>query len=115
MAQSDGGGAGLREEAGPSLTETLIERLRDRQLLLILDNCEHLIEACAELAHGLLGRCPKLRILATSREVLGVPGEQVWRVPPLALPGAPGRRGGSDAGADLTRTAVTVDRCAARQ
>lgn len=79
---------GLREEPGRDLVDTLTAYLRDRRLLLILDNCEHLIEACAALAGRLLRHCPKLRILATSREALNVDGEMLWRVPPLALPGA---------------------------
>jgi predicted ATPase len=62
----------------------LADALRERDLLLVLDNCEHLVEACAELASTLLAHCPKLRILATSREPLGVAGERVWPVPPIA-------------------------------
>jgi predicted ATPase/DNA-binding SARP family transcriptional activator len=57
--------------------------LRERELLLIFDNCEHLIDACADLVSILLARCPRLRILTTSREPLGVAGERVWPVPPL--------------------------------
>ncbi len=64
--------------------DALAEALRDREMLLVLDDCEHLIEACAELARMLLTRCPKLRILATSREPLGIAGEHVWPVPPIA-------------------------------
>ena len=64
--------------------DALVESIRDRELLLVLDDCEHLIHASAELARGLLVRCPKLRILATSREPLGVAGERVWPVPPIA-------------------------------
>ena len=56
--------------------------------LLILDNCEHLIAACATLAESLLRACPALHILATSREPLRVPGETIWRVPPLTVPDA---------------------------
>src|SRR5262249_60839077 len=56
------------------------------ELLLVLDNCEHLLGACADLAAALLGACPGLRVLATSREPLGVPGETVFLVPPLAVP-----------------------------
>jgi predicted ATPase len=65
-------------------TERLINDLRSRDMLLILDNCEHLIGACAELAEALLRECPHLCVLATSREALGIPGEMAWRVPPLA-------------------------------
>ncbi len=65
--------------------EDLVEHLRSKQLLLVLDNCEHLVEACAALAARLLRDCPRLRILATSREPLAIAGEGVWRVPPLEL------------------------------
>src|SRR3954447_16131735 len=68
------------------LTDTLAEILRDRQLLLILDNCEHLLEASARLVDALLDSCPHLRILATSREALGVEGEIRWVVPQLSAP-----------------------------
>src|SRR5829696_2725583 len=68
------------------LTDTLAEVLRDRELLLILDNCEHLLEATARLVDKLLDSCPRLRVLITSREVLGVEGEVRWLVPPLAAP-----------------------------
>jgi predicted ATPase len=65
----------IREEPGRSLTETLARDLATTELLLVLDNCEHLIEACADLADALLHSCPNLSILATSREALGVAGE----------------------------------------
>ena len=77
---------GVRERPGSSLTEALSDYLRARNLLLILDNCEHLIEACAELAEALLQSCPGLRVLATSREALGITGEIAWPVPSLSLP-----------------------------
>jgi DNA-binding SARP family transcriptional activator len=66
--------------------ETLSGYLRPKRLLLVLDNCEHLVELCAILADTLLSACPHLYILATSREALGVLGEQPWRVPRLSLP-----------------------------
>ena len=72
---------GVRERPGRSLTEALSDYLRTRNLLLILDNCEHLVEACAELAEALLHSCPGLRVLATSREALGITGEISWPVP----------------------------------
>src|SRR5579871_6574014 len=59
-----------------------------RTLLLLLDNCEHLVEACAQLASALLRTCPNPRLLATSREPLNIDGETVWRIPSLALPEA---------------------------
>jgi predicted ATPase/DNA-binding SARP family transcriptional activator len=72
--------------AGQDVIETLKNCLVDRQLLLVLDNCEHLMPAAAEVADCLLRTCPRLRILATSRHALGLPGESVWRVPSLVLP-----------------------------
>src|SRR5918912_25551 len=77
---------GVRERPGSSLNEALSDYLRTRKLLLILDNCEHLIEACAELAEAWLHSCPGLRLLATSREALGITGEIAWPVPSLSLP-----------------------------
>jgi predicted ATPase/DNA-binding CsgD family transcriptional regulator len=77
---------GVREQPGRSLSETLSEYLLSKKVLLVLDNCEHLIEACAELAEALLRSCPELRVLATSREALGITGEVAWLVPSLSLP-----------------------------
>ena len=81
----------LREVPGYPLARSVADYLRPRQALLVLDNCEHLVEACAGYAEALLRACPNLRILATSREALGFQGETVWPVPPLSLPlaGAP--------------------------
>ena len=76
----------IRKQPGSPLERTLADALRPRRLVLVLDNCEHLVTACAELADALLRACPNLRILATSREPLGIGGETVWRVPPLSLP-----------------------------
>jgi predicted ATPase/DNA-binding CsgD family transcriptional regulator len=77
---------GVREYAGRALMDVLVEALYAKQLLLLMDNCEHLVDACAELANRLLQGCPRLRILATSREPLNVAGETVWQVPPLRVP-----------------------------
>lgn len=77
---------GAQEQAGQSLEDSLLEYLRARRVLLILDNCEHLLAACARWSARLLGDCPHLRILATSRQSLGLTGERVWRVPSLSLP-----------------------------
>jgi len=74
------------EQTGRPLTETLSDFLQPKELLLILDNCEHLVTACAHLVERLLSTCPRLRILATSREALNIPGERVWLVPSLPLP-----------------------------
>jgi predicted ATPase/DNA-binding CsgD family transcriptional regulator len=76
----------VRETPGRVLTETLVDYLKLRHVLLVLDNCEHLIEPCAHLAEMLLRACPNLRILATSREPLRIAGELLWLVPPLSLP-----------------------------
>jgi predicted ATPase/DNA-binding SARP family transcriptional activator/DNA-binding CsgD family transcriptional regulator len=81
---------GVREQPNRPLAQTLSGYLGSRQALLVLDNCEHLVDAAARLAKALLSACPKLRILATSREPLGVPGESVWPVPSLSLPDAEG-------------------------
>ncbi len=66
--------------------DRLIAAIGDRETLLILDNCEHVIEAAAAFTHRLLGECTRLRILATSREALGITGEALWQVAPLAVP-----------------------------
>ena len=79
---------GLREEAGQSPQATLEAHLRTRHLLLVLDNCEHLVAAAAAVAERLLRASPRLTVLATSREPLGVPGEATWRVPSLSPDGA---------------------------
>jgi non-specific serine/threonine protein kinase len=77
---------GLWEEPSRPVLAVLADQLHERCLLLVLDNCEHLVGACAELAEALLRTCPHLRILATSRETLEVPGEATYRVPSLAVP-----------------------------
>ena len=76
----------VREEAGHPLLDTLTEYLRARSVLLILDNCEHLVDACARLADALLRNCPRLKVLASSREALATAGEVTYRVPSLSLP-----------------------------
>ena len=93
---------GLPDQPGRSATDTLTRFVGDRDALVVLDNCEHLIDACGVLTEALLGACPRLTILATSRAPIGVPGELTWRVPSLSLttrrssssstaPGWPGR------------------------
>src|SRR5215210_1071386 len=76
------------ERPGQPLTDTLAEALEAKELLLVLDNCEHLVEAAARLVDTLLDSCPHLGVLATSREPLGISGEVNWAVPPLSLPKA---------------------------
>ena len=77
---------GVREAPDRSLTELLVEHLGSRKTLVVLDNCEHLVQECADLAGTLLRACPELEILATSREPLRVAGEATWNVPSLSLP-----------------------------
>jgi predicted ATPase/DNA-binding CsgD family transcriptional regulator len=77
---------GLREEPGQPPLSTVASALRDRETLLVLDNCEHVAGACAAAVRALLPACPRLRVLATSRTALGIAEEEIWRVPPLSLP-----------------------------
>ncbi len=77
---------GIVAQSNISHIEALTNFLRTKTALLILDNCEHLIDACARLADTLLQNCPNLKILATSREPLGITGEAIYPVPPLGLP-----------------------------
>lgn len=76
----------VTEQPGRPIEDTLADTLRDRHLLLLLDNCEHLVARCAYLSEALLRACPHVRILATSREALGVAGETGWRTPSLSVP-----------------------------
>ncbi len=91
----------IREEHDRSLADTLIGALRTRKILLVLDNCEHLVDACARLVAAILPRSPGVTILASSREALNVPGEAIFAVPPLAV-----------AEFGPTRTELPVDRLA---
>jgi predicted ATPase len=77
---------GVREQPGRPLSETLKDTLRARKILLVVDNCEHLIEAVVRLVDALLDSCPGLRVLATSRETLNAAGEVAWVVPSLTVP-----------------------------
>ncbi|MFC0623087.1 BTAD domain-containing putative transcriptional regulator [Kribbella deserti] len=111
VAQTALAGLGLRDAlvgTSPSAdpVDGLIAAVRDREMLLILDNCEHVIESVAELAERVLGECRRLRILATSREPLGITGEALWQVEPLALPteaATPGAAGAGTKAAGTTR------------
>ena len=86
VSQAVAAALAVREQPGRALTATLADALRSRALMLVLDNCEHLVDACAQLCDALLGACPRLRVLATSRQPLGVSGETVSAVAPLDLP-----------------------------
>jgi predicted ATPase len=76
----------LGEASNMEPTDRLIAAIRGWETLLVLDNCEHVIESAAVFAHRVLGECQRLRILATSREPLGITGEALWQVEPLAVP-----------------------------
>ena len=76
----------VKEQPGKSVTQSLVERFKRQNLLLVLDNCEHVLDACASLADVLLRNCQRVLILATSRESLNVAGETAYRVPSLSLP-----------------------------
>ena len=113
MVSRIAGVIGITEEAGRPLLETLGDALRPRQLLLALDNCEHLLDACAQVGRHLLASAPGLRLLSTSREPLSVAAETIWRVPPLSVAPA-----GADpaAGGDVHRyeaVRLFADRAAA--
>jgi predicted ATPase/class 3 adenylate cyclase len=77
---------GLKEEPGKPIVQTLTTHLKNKRLLLLLDNCEHLLDGCAQLADTLVRQCPEVTILGSSREALGTGGEQAYRVPSLSLP-----------------------------
>lgn len=81
-----GAALGLRDESGRPSLDTLIDFLRNRNVLIVLDNCEHLIEACAKLADMVLRVAPQIKLLASSREALGIAGEQIFAVPSLQVP-----------------------------
>lgn len=86
VAATVAGVLGVREEPGRPVADLLVGALRARESVLVLDNCEHVIAEAATLADRLMRSCPRLRILATSREPLRIDGEQIYRVPPLSVP-----------------------------
>jgi predicted ATPase/DNA-binding SARP family transcriptional activator len=112
VARAVASALGVPEAPDLSAIEALVELLKTRQTLLVLDNCEHLVEGCADLADTLLRGCPGLRILATSRESLRVAGEHSWQVPGLSLPG-PGRLLPIGELADYEAVALFVERARA--
>jgi predicted ATPase/DNA-binding CsgD family transcriptional regulator len=111
VAASVAGVLGVRLGSGRPALEVLAEAVDGQHLLLILDNCEHLIAACARLADALLRHCPGLALLATSREPLGIDGEQVYRVPSMRVP-ADGADGAAIRASEAMR--LLTDRAAAR-
>ena len=78
---------GVTGQPGRPALDTLLDALAPQDVLIVLDNCEHLIGACAKTAEAILRRCPRVHLLATSREPLGTGGETIYRVPSLSLPG----------------------------
>ncbi len=111
VPQTVAGVLGVPQQGGRPASEVLSDFLKPKKLLLLLDNCEHLIEDCAALASKLLRACPGLKILATSREPLGISGETIYRVPSLDLPDATERGAAQISGYGAIR--LFVDRAAA--
>jgi predicted ATPase len=109
LAQVVASTLGVAQRAGRSLERSIVEFLRSSGLLLVLDNCEHLLKASGRLAAAILANCSGVRVLATSREALAVPGEQVWPLRSLDLP-APG--GGLDAAAASASMRLFCERAA---
>ncbi len=99
---------GIATQPGRAVPETLLDALALQDVLIVLDNCEHLIGACAKTADAILRRCPRVHLVATSREPLGIGGEMIYRVPPLSLPG-PGD-GGFPAPGSSDAVALFVER-----
>ncbi|HEY1347290.1 MAG TPA: hypothetical protein VGF54_20070, partial [Streptosporangiaceae bacterium] len=103
---------GISGQPGRPALETLLDALAPQDVLIMLDNCEHLIGACAKTADAIVRRCPRVQLVATSREPLGIGGETIYRVPPLSLPG-PGESGSSAAGSS-DAVALFIDRARAQ-
>jgi predicted ATPase/class 3 adenylate cyclase len=103
---------GVKEETGRTLTDSLVAHARERQMLLVLDNCEHLVSACAELARQLLQAGPRVTILASSREPLNTTGEAIYTVPPLSVP-APGGRNAAESIMQFEAVRLFVERAKA--
>jgi predicted ATPase/class 3 adenylate cyclase len=82
------GTLGIAPQAGRAALEALVDALAPQDMLIVLDNCEHLIDACAKTADAIVRRCPRVHLVATSREPLGINGETIYRVPSLSLPGS---------------------------
>ncbi|MDP8970693.1 MAG: LuxR C-terminal-related transcriptional regulator, partial [Actinomycetota bacterium] len=103
VAPAVGGVVDVHERPGQALVDTLAEQLYGRHLLVVLDNCEHLVEACAELVGGLSSACPQLRVLTTSRVPLVVDGEATFEVAPLLVPDPDAGSASTVASADAAR------------
>jgi predicted ATPase/DNA-binding CsgD family transcriptional regulator len=103
VAPAVGGAVGVHERSQQALTDALAEQLRARHLLVVLDNCEHLVAACAELVAAMSSACPQLHVLATSRVPLAVDGEATFEVAPLPVPGLEASSASTVAAADAAR------------
>jgi predicted ATPase/DNA-binding CsgD family transcriptional regulator len=103
VAAAVGGAVGVHERPGQALVDTLAEQLGPRHLLVVLDNCEHVVAACAQLVAGLSSACPQLHVLTTSRVPLVVEGEATFEVGPLPVPGPDARSASAVAAADAAR------------
>ena len=103
---------GVREESGLSIVDALVAHLRDRTVLLVLDNCEHLLDACARIAERLLRDAPRVTLLASSREPMRIPGETVYPVPAMAVPD-PGTPGGREKAIAFPAVRLFIERAAA--
>jgi predicted ATPase/class 3 adenylate cyclase len=106
------GALGIAPQVGRAALEALLDALGPQDLLIVLDNCEHLIDACAKTADALLRRCPRAHLVATSREPLGITGETIYRVPSLSLPASGGP--GSVTPKSSDAVALFVDRARAQ-
>jgi len=93
----------VREQPGQALTDTLVEQLQEQHLLLVLDNCEHLVQACSQLVGDLIAACPRVNLLATSRVPLLVEGEASFEVASLPVPAPDARSGSMVASAEAAR------------
>ena len=106
------GALGIAPRPGHPALEALLDALGPQDILIVLDNCEHLIDACAKTADALLRRCPRVHLVATSREPLGITGETIYRVPSLSLPASDGPGAVTPESSDAV--ALFVDRARAQ-
>jgi predicted ATPase/class 3 adenylate cyclase len=112
VAQAVCGALGIATQPGQPALEALLDALGPQDVLIVLDNCEHLIGGCAKTADAIVARCPRVHLMATSREPLGIGGETIYRVPPLSLP-SPGEAGPA-AAASSDAVALFIERARAQ-
>ena len=109
VPQGVAGALGVREQPRGTPGDAVVDYLRGKELLLVLDNCEHVVDAAAGLVERLLAACPSLTIVATSREALGIPGESIFQVPSLGVPEQHRSAGGDDPPESTADEAETAD------